>query len=346
MKFFQIYPKLFKFKKPSGTSRGVMTQKKSWFILLNENDKSGWGECSVIEGLSPDFNNTETYQQVLYGFLELWKMNRLDLTALGNFPSIQFGIETAELDLETGGNQRLFDTAFVRGEQKIQINGLIWMGQADDLRSQINDKLDLGFRCIKMKIGAMDWKEEKQILTKLRKEFSASDIEIRVDANGAYSFEQAQYILEELAALHVHSIEQPISAGQLEKMAKLCSNTPCPIALDEELIGVFDSSKKAELLSYIQPQYIILKPSLHGGISGSRAWIALAKSLNIDWWMTSALESNLGLNAIAQFASTYDLILPQGLGTGSLYTKNIGSPLFLEGEWLGFDANESFNFEN
>ncbi len=342
MKSYQIFPKIFDFKTPSGTSRGVLTKKKSWFVTMTENNITGWGECSIIEGLSPDFVDDQCYENQLRNFLTQWQNNALNFDELKQFPSMQFGLEMAQMDLQTAGKQQLFDTAFVRGEQKIQINGLIWMGQPDDLRRQIREKLDLGFRCIKMKIGAIDWQDEKRILTKLRQEFSADHIEIRVDANGAYSFEHAQLILEELAALQVHSIEQPIRAGQMEKMAELCRMTPCPIALDEELIGIYDTADKLKLLRDIQPQYIILKPSLHGGISGTKEWIALADQRNIAWWMTSALESNLGLNAVAQLASSYDLKLPQGLGTGSLYVSNIDAPLYLDGEWLGFDTSKKF----
>lgn len=346
MKSFRIIPRVFQFKKPSGTSRGIMTHKKSWFIALsNETSATGWGECSIIENLSPDHNDDEQYFKTLESLLESWKNDTLAYDDMTLFPSMRFGIEMALLDLEKGGRQLLFDTPFSRGDAKIRINGLIWMGSTKSIREQIEEKLNTGFRCIKLKIGAMPWPDEFAILKDLRAAFPAEDIEIRVDANGAYNFHEAPAILANLAALEVHSIEQPIRAGQWDEMAALCASTPCPIALDEELIGVHDQGKQSQLLAHIRPQYIILKPSLHGGISGSQQWISEADRNGIQWWMTSALESNLGLNAIAQLAACYDLQLPQGLGTGSLYDTNIPSPLSLSGEWLSFNPTSAFTLD-
>ena len=345
MRKYKIIPHIFDFRKPSGTSRGIMTEKKSWFIHLQDDDSSGWGECSIIENLSPDYSSDETYENLIRSFLNSWLGDHLNLEDLAHYPSIRFGIETAILDLKTGGKQKLFDTPFTRGLEKIRINGLIWMGSSESMSQQIAEKLEAGFRCIKMKIGAIPWEEEFRLLAELRNNFSANDIEIRVDANGAYSPDDAPRILENLASLEVHSIEQPIKAGQWDAMAKLCQATPCPIALDEELIGIYQEEKQSELLDHIRPQYIILKPSLHGGISGTQQWISAAQALHIPWWITSALESNLGLNAIAQLASSYKLKLPQGLGTGSLYVKNIPSPLHLEGEWLKTEAQKPFDFD-
>lgn len=342
MKSFRIIPHIFDFKKPSGTSRGVMTQKKSWFIELQQNGISAWGECSIIEKLSPDYSDDEQYAAKITAFLEAWQREQLEISSMDDFPSIKFGIEMALLDLETGGKRILYDTAFTRGKEKIKINGLIWMGSPESMQQQIQEKLNQGFSCIKLKIGAIDWQDEWLILKALRQQFSAQDIELRVDANGAYSPTEASDILKQLADLEVHSIEQPIRAGQIEEMAELCTSTPCPIALDEELIGIHNKVDKIKLLQQIQPQYIILKPSLHGGISGTQEWIELAEKNKIQWWMTSALESNLGLNAIAQLASTYNLTLPQGLGTGTLYQSNLPSPLYLKGEWLGYDASKEF----
>ena len=229
--------------------------------------------------------------------------------------------------------------------QEIRINGLIWMGSTKGMREQIEQKLNAGFHCIKLKIGAIPWEDEFDILRDLRSSFVAKDLEIRVDANGGYSMKDAPRILDDLAQLEVHSIEQPIQARQWDDMADLCASSPCPIALDEELIGIHDLDEQRKLLAYIQPQYIILKPSLHGGISGTQDWILFAHERGIEWWMTSALESNLGLNAIAQMASTYPLQLPQGLGTGSLYEKNIPSPLSLAGEGLSFKPEYRFSFD-
>jgi o-succinylbenzoate synthase len=342
MRSFQIFPFVFQFKKPSGTSRGIMTQKKSWFIQLIEHDVSGWGECSIIENLSPDYQDVRSYESNLIRYLKKWESGFFDPEELDAFPSILFGIETAQRDLFMGGRQRLFETNFTSGRESIQINGLIWMGTTQEMTQQIEEKLNAGFRCIKMKIGAISLKDELKILRDIRASFSPKEIEIRVDANGAYTADQAREILEHLAALDIHSIEQPIRAGQWDDMAKLCENTPCPIALDEELIGVPKKERK-RLLEHIRPQYIVLKPSLHGGLSGTQDWISLAEQKRIAWWMTSALESNLGLNAIAQLASCNKLNLPQGLGTGSLYKRNIPSPLKLKGDRLSFDPNENFD---
>ena len=266
------------------------------------------------------------------------------LKELVAFPSIQFGVEQAFRSVAASQWYELFPSDFTTGKDAIPINGLIWMGSPDFMKAQIKEKLAQGFRCIKMKIGAIDFEEEYRILKALRNEFSASDIEIRVDANGAFQATEALVYLERLAALQLHSIEQPIRAGQWEAMAELCEQTPLPIALDEELIGVFTSEEKQRLLREIQPQYIILKPSLIGGYRGSEEWITLAETLGIGWWVTSALESNIGLNAIAQWTYTLHSPMPQGLGTGALYTNNLPFPLYVENGHLGFNSCECVTF--
>jgi o-succinylbenzoate synthase len=316
--------KVFKFKQPSGTSRGILTEKYAWFIYLQNNDylKVGLGECSIIPGLSPDFVDFESYEKKINEVCQGINFYLENLVELIQFPSILFGIEQALLSIQSSDKELYFDTAFTLKEVGIPINGLIWMGSPDFMSQQIEEKLKEGFRCLKLKIGAIDFKEELNILKGIRNRFSSSEIELRVDANGAFSVVDALYKLDQLAKLDLHSIEQPIKQGQINQMADLCQNTPLPIALDEELIGVVGMENKFNLLNEIQPQYIILKPSLHGGISGSKEWIELANNLSIPWWMTSALESNVGLNLIAQFASTYENQLPQGLGTGSLYVEN------------------------
>lgn len=316
--------KVFKFKQPSGTSRGTLTEKYAWFIYLQNNDylKVGVGECSIIPGLSPDFVDFESYEKKINEVCQGVNFYLENLDELIQYPSILFGIEQALLSIQSSDKELYFDTAFTRKEVGIPINGLIWMGSPEFMSQQIEQKLKEGFCCLKLKIGAIDFKEELNILKGIRNRFSASEIELRVDANGAFSVVDALYKLDQLAKLDLHSIEQPIKQGQINQMADLCQNTPLPIALDEELIGVVGMENKLNLLNEIQPQYIILKPSLHGGISGSKEWIELANNLSIPWWMTSALESNVGLNLIAQFASTYENQLPQGLGTGSLYVEN------------------------
>lgn len=321
------------FKVPSGTSRGVLRQKETYFLELKHSDSKGVGECNLFKGLSAD--GVENYEEVLSEFCE--KINRGDEIKWEDyrkFPSIQFGYEQALLSLEAEG-EVLFPSAFTDSKKGIQINGLIWMGDFDYMKSQIQDKLDQGFTCIKLKIGP-NWEQEKAMLTGLRKNFPAEQLELRVDANGAFSFEEAKQVLKDLAALEIHSIEQPIKAGNWQQMAELCKTTPTPIALDEELIGVFELEDKKLLLEAIRPQYIILKPALVGGFQGSKEWINLSEELGIGWWITSALESNVGLNAIAQWTFTLNNPMPQGLGTGGLFINNTDSPLEIRGEELWF----------
>jgi o-succinylbenzoate synthase len=319
------HKRIFQFKKPSGTSRGILTEKKSWFLEIsdiNTPEKVGIGECSIIEGLSPDYQSDEQYERILDLVCE---NPSIDLTG---YPSIKFGLETALLDLSNGGRRTYFPNEFTSGESSLPINGLVWMGEKEFMQAQIREKTKEGFQTIKMKIGAIDIESELEILTSLRN--NHPNITIRVDANGAFNPEQAKKIMLRLAELNVHSIEQPIAPGQPAAMATLCATSAIPIALDEEMIGVNSTRDKIDLLDMIKPQFIILKPSLHGGISGTQEWIELAEERNIKWWITSALESNIGLDAICQFTANYQIDLPQGLGTGSLYVENIPSDLIVE----------------
>ncbi len=317
------------FKRASGTSRGVLTQKDSWFIKLWEEENpniTGIGEASIIKTLSPEWN--DFYEEKLEDIINnvnIYINKRLD--DLESFPSIYFALETALKDLKMGGKGILFPSDFTHNNTPISINGLIWMGSKTYMLDQIKQKISEGFSCIKLKIGAIDFNTELEILEFIRKHYTNKEIEIRVDANGAFSPNEALKKLEQLAEFDLHSIEQPIRQGQFEAMKNLCASTPLPIALDEELIGITGLSAKEELLKTIQPQYIILKPSLIGGLKGSDEWISLAEKHTIDWWITSALESNIGLNAIAQYTFTKRNPLPQGLGTGQLYTNNVESPL-------------------
>ena len=321
------------FKRPGGTSRGVLTEKETYFLHISDGEKKGTGECGIFRGLS--YDDVPDYEERLkwlcdninaeYNFLQ---------QQLLHYPSIWFGYEQAILNLKYGGHI-YFPGEFTEGKKSITINGLIWMGNVDFMKEQIALKLQEKFHCIKLKIG-VNWDEEKKVLEELRKTFPKNQLELRVDANGAFSIEKAKIVLEELAASGIHSIEQPIKAGNPEEMALLCASTPTPIALDEELIGITELEEKQKLLKAIKPQYIILKPSLVGGISGSDEWIALAEKQNIGWWITSALESNIGLNAIAQYTYTKKNPMPQGLGTGALYTNNTPSSLILEGDQLWF----------
>lgn len=334
-----IVPYKLLFKRPAGTSRGVYHTHDVWFVVLQScSNPTHWGvgECAPLHDLSCDFD--ANYERNLKRFCsELEKMQQLDVEALRDFPSILFGLETALLHYQQN-SFTLFENAFALGQRGIPINGLIWMGDYDFMMQQIEDKMKEGYRCVKLKIGAINFDDEMVLLKHIRQRFSSKEITLRVDANGAFSAEDALSKLSQLAELDLHSIEQPVRAGQWEVMAKLTAETPLPIALDEELIGVNDVRKKRELLETIRPQYIILKPSLHGGLSGSEEWVSLAEELNIDWWITSALESNIALNAIAQWCASFDNPLPQGLGTGSLYTNNIAMPLEIRGDCLWYNS--------
>ncbi|MEN8138732.1 MAG: o-succinylbenzoate synthase [Bacteroidota bacterium] len=326
------------FKMPAGTSRGVLKKKETFFIRIDDGERTGIGECSVFRGLS--YDDKPDYEQKLQWLCEninLGEEKLLDV--FKKYPSIQFGIEMAFLDLRANRPMELFPSEFTAGHDSININGLIWMGDSKFMLQQIEKKLEDGFNCIKMKIGAIDFEHELTLIKKIRKQFTAKEIELRVDANGAFSPEDALEKLKNLSDYDIHSIEQPIKQGQVEEMAKLCVSSPLDIALDEELIGVIDIIEKERLLKTIKPQYIILKPSLAGGIKGSSEWIELAEKYGISWWITSALESNIGLNAIAQWTYTLNNTLPQGLGTGSLFTNNFDSPLVVENGKLGYNSD-------
>jgi o-succinylbenzoate synthase len=336
---------ILNFKNPSGTSRGILKTKDTWFIVLQKNGKTGIGECGMFKGLS--FDDRPDYEDKLQ-----WACNSINLglealvSELVELPSIQIGLEMAFKSLESEDGFNLFSSEFTQNQSPIQINGLIWMGDKAFMKQQIKDKLDAGFSCIKLKIGAIDFSSEMELLKSIRQEFSAKDIELRVDANGAFSPQEALEKLKRLSDFDLHSIEQPIKQGQWDDMAKLCESTPLPIALDEELIGVFSEEKKKEMLSTINPQYIILKPTLVGGFSGSEAWIKRAEQLHIKWWITSTLESNIGLSAIAQWTYTLNSKLPQGLGTGSLFTNNFDSPLVVKNGTLQFVNNQGWNLSH
>ncbi|WP_322550730.1 o-succinylbenzoate synthase [Flavobacterium psychraquaticum] len=336
---------LLNFKHPSGTSRGILTEKETWFLLLEENGKTGIGECGILRSLSVD--DRPDYEEKLNWVCEnihLGKDQLLD--ELIHFPSIQFGVETAFLSLVSKTPFDLFPSEFTEGKKTMQINGLVWMGEEDFMKSQIEEKLAEGFTCIKLKIGAIDFKRELELLRFIRQNFTADQIEIRVDANGAFKPDDALEKMQQLSQFNLHSIEQPIKANQVSRMRLLCENPPFPIALDEELIGVYGVENKQELLEKIKPQYIILKPSLIGGFSGTIEWVSVAEKLNIGWWITSALESNVGLNAITQFTYTLKSSLPQGLGTGSLYTNNFDCPLEINRGQIQYNPSKKWNIEN
>ena len=335
---------ILNFKQASGTSRGILHTKETFFLKLVDESKIGIGECAVFRGLSID--DRSDYEEKLQ-----WLCNNINedvrylLKELKEFPSIQFGLEQAVLSLQSTTPFELFPSKFTQSKDDININGLIWMGSESFMKQQIKDKLEAGFSVIKMKIGAIDFDTEISVLNSIRREFSSDKIELRVDANGAFSPSQALEKLKRLSEFEIHSIEQPIKQGQIQEMAELCLNTPIPIALDEELIGVFDVTKKHKLLQIINPQYIILKPSLVGGFRGSEEWVQLAEKQGVQWWITSALESNVGLNAIAQWTYSLKTTMPQGLGTGSLFTNNFECPLEVKNGYLHYNTKKNWNFK-
>lgn len=332
------------FKQPSGTSRGVLTDKETWFLVLEENGKKGIGECGILRGLSAD--DRPDYEEKLQ-----WVCDNIHLGAeklweeLMEFPSIQFGVEMAFLSLQSENPFVLLPSKFTSGVASIAINGLVWMGDEAFMKRQIEEKIEQGFRCIKLKIGAIDFEKEKALLCFIRQNFDAQTMEIRVDANGAFSENEALDKINQITGFQIHSIEQPIQKNKTDTMSVLCKNTQLPIALDEELIGIFSLADKEALLQKVRPQYIILKPSFIGGFRGTSEWIALAEKYQIGWWITSALESNIGLNAIAQFTFLQNNPMPQGLGTGALYTNNFESPLQVAQGQLWYRNELEWSFE-
>ncbi|MCH5213627.1 MAG: o-succinylbenzoate synthase [Muribaculaceae bacterium] len=328
-------PYLLKFKTPSRTSREVLTEKLTFFIRIKDDElpgREGFGEVPVFKGLS-----AETPEEVVAELNALANCeNAEDLLSRAILSSVKFGVESALRSLRNE-NGLIFESEFTDGSKSIRINGLVWMNPVAEMQEEAFRKIESGFKCVKFKIGAREWEDEIALVRKIRERFGTA-ITIRVDANGAFTEDDVMPKLEELAALGVHSIEQPVKAGQPEAMRRICKNSPLPIALDEELIGVTTRREKEELLDFIRPQYLVLKPALCGGFSGASEWIDCAgkEERGIGWWLTSALESNVGLNAIAQFAGQHPLDIPQGLGTGGLYTNNLPSPLQLVGENLTY----------
>jgi O-succinylbenzoate synthase len=333
-----------RFKRPGGTSRGVLTEKDTFFILLEDQEGWGIGEAGLFRGLSaddlPDYEDrlSRACRDLESGHPGIFDTYR-------DYPSIVFGMEQALKSFHSPDPFVLFPQAPLLKGVALPINGLVWMGDLRFMKEQVREKLTAGFACLKLKIGALDFEEELGFLREIRREFNADTLEIRVDANGAFPVGQAMERLDKLSGYQLHSIEQPIAPGQEQEMAELCAHTPLPIALDEELIGVFPREAKSRLLRAIRPQYVILKPSLVGGYSGSLEWIGLAEELGTGWWVTSALESNIGLNAIAQWTSALGVAMPQGLGTGSLFTNNFDSPLEVAGGSLRYSGSKSWDIQ-
>ena len=336
-----IEERVLHFKQPAGTSRGVYTERRLWLVSISDGRTIGRGECAPLLDLSCDAMEPSIYNKVLRGFCDqVEQTGEIPYEEMRDYPSMLFGLETAMLNLRRGN--LLFDTPFARGEQGITINGLVWMGNHEEMLQRMEEKLKLGFRCVKLKVGAIDFDQELDLVKRIRERFSYHEVELRLDANGGFRPDEALYKLELLSQYAIHSIEQPIKQKQWGLMAELCRESPLPIALDEELIGVNDPETKRQMLHIIKPRYIVLKPSLHGGMMGCREWIDIAKNEGIGSWITSALESNIGLNAIAQFCSDVygeNIKMPQGLGTGQLFTDNIQMPLEIRGDKLWISKN-------
>lgn len=340
-----FYKKVFNFNFKARTSRGLMKDKTSWFIKLWDQSNPqvfGLGECGPLPGLSID--SRPDFEEHLSSFIN--KFNQAGITNLApekiaamipcEFSSIVFAFEMASLDLSNGGKRIVYKNEFVDGV-RIPINGLIWMGDMDFLMRQLGVKVGEGFKCIKIKVGGLDFDKECDVLNYIRKRYFKDNIVIRLDANGAFKIDDVLYKLEQLAKFNIHSIEQPIKPGQ-EEMEELCRKSPIPVALDEELIGKYTYDEKLALLQKLKPSYIVLKPTLHGGLKSCEDWIAIAEQLKIGWWITSALESSVGLNAICQFTANYKIDLPQGLGTGRIYENNIASPLEVEEGFIFYNS--------
>jgi len=337
-----------KFIRPGKTSRGVLFTKPSWFIVLQQNDRYGVGECSIIPGLSPEYDPDQPQSFIRLVNELIAKINAKDLINNTLFqhlsPSLEFGLETALVDLENKETGILFPSGFTSGKSGIPINGLIWMGDEDEMVQQIKTKTDQGFRCLKLKVGALDIETELDVLAKIRKKFDPASLELRIDANGAFHPDSALKKLSRFAKYKIHSVEQPIKPGLWKEMYDVCRKSDIPVALDEELIGIVDLNKKEEMLRYVMPSYIILKPSLLGGFGKSMEWIKIAEKSDIRWWVTSALESNVGLSAISQWAYTLESTMVQGLGTGQVFSNNIHSPLQLRGPELFYDPEQEWDW--
>lgn len=340
---FAFAPYRLLFKEPGGTSRGVMTEKPTFLVkVFDENDPEhfGIGEAAVFPGLSPEADGNYVNK-----LIEVMANVALGLpTDLTRHSSIQFGLEQAILDFSNDCKGIYYPGDFTQGKSEIIINGLVWMGDFDRMIERIREKVGAGFHCLKLKIGAIDWDKELEMLHFIRNSFNENELTIRVDANGAFNDKDALQRLNDLSQLSIHSIEQPVKSGQTELMAYICRVSPIPVALDEELIGKGTEEERKKTLDVIKPAYIILKPALCGGFSGASEWISLADERNIGWWITSALESNIGLNAIAQWTAQLGVSMPQGLGTGGVFSNNFKTPIYLEGEILKFNPNDKFDY--
>lgn len=352
-----FFKRTFHFSFNARTSRGAMKQRDSWFLKVWDSGSPevfGIGEAGPVPGLSSEKPTdihkqlTDVVQKISSG-LSLASVRSIpeineQFRSMTLYPSVLVAVETALLDLQSGGKRIIFNNDFVKGKP-VSINGLVWMGGLDVMLQQVSIKIEEGFTCIKLKIGGLNFEKELDILQFVRRKYFRDQINIRLDANGAFKAEQVMYKLMDLSQYDVHSIEQPLKAGS-SFLPELCQKSPIPIALDEELTGISTREGKMELLDRVKPQFLVLKPSLHGGFYGCAEWISLADERGIGWWVTSAMESNVGLNAIAQFASNYPLPLPQGLGTGTIFRDNIPSPLEVKRGTLVYDTQGIWDFSD
>lgn len=343
----------FHFNFRAETSRGALTFKDSYFLKLTDDQNSeisGIGECGPLPGLSPDFKedlkSIFLHCDAAFSGLESIGLNQLKKMIPGNYPAVLFALETALMDLYNGGQRIIYNNQFYNGNLNIPINGLVWMGKKEEMQQRIETKLEEGFDCIKIKIGAINFEDELELIKYIRSKFSKEEITIRLDANGAFNPKNVISYLDQLEKYDIHSIEQPIMAGDWKAMQEVCKYAPFPIALDEELIGLHETDYKMKLLDEINPQYIVIKPSLVGGLRESEEWIQLASQRAVGWWITSALESNIGLNAIAQFTANQKLEMPQGLGTGQIYKNNIPSPLRIKNASLFYDPDKTWDMSS
>lgn len=350
----RVYPQTFKFSFAAATSKSDLIDRKSWFPVISDGDNFGIGECAPMPNFSIDWR--DDFEDKLFSTCAaIQSLDYADLSeeyiyqnlGLEQFPSIVFGFETAIKDLKNGGDRVIFRNSFVDQQRPIPINGLIWMSEVETMWQEINQKINLGFRCIKIKVGSrkVSFDEELSLLKKIRQNWGSDEITIRLDANGAFSSLEAQSKLEQLARFDIDSIEQPLKVRD-PYIVELCKISPISIVLDEELT-TFEAMRvdnpeldRRAFLQAISPQAIVIKPSLHGGLKASIEWIRAAEACNISWWLTSFLESNIGLNAIAQLATEYsDPLKIHGLGTGQIFSNNISSPLKVESASLHYNKN-------
>lgn len=338
---FEIQEKTLHFKSPAGTSRGVYHTRKIYLVTFRSTQNpalEGVGECAPLPILSMD-DITDYVSRLETFCVETAREGQIPFDDMRGYPSMLFGLESAMAQIRANGSTALYDTPFAQGQQGIPINGLVWMGTYEEMMQMAEEKIRAGFTCLKFKIGGIRFEDEIEIIRGVRQRFGKDVLQIRLDANGAFSASDALHKIEQLSAFDIHSLEQPIPAGMWQEMRHICQQTAIPIALDEELIRVCRSEDKKSMLDTIRPHYLVLKPTLHGGIRGTEEWIDLAHERQIKTWITSALESNIGLNAIAHLTArlySAPITIPQGLGTGQLFTDNIDMPLRIIGDKLWY----------